>query len=170
MTDSATDLLADVVDRWRGRRVVVVGDVMLDDWRFAEPQRLYRETATPVFALRSRRDAAGGAGNTAVNLAALGARPVLVSVVGDDDAGRRVRRCLVRAGVDDAMASLPGVHSMTKRRLVAADEIILCEEDGSPGVVVSPPATEALLATLRRHATGTAMLVIGDYGKGVLND
>jgi D-beta-D-heptose 7-phosphate kinase / D-beta-D-heptose 1-phosphate adenosyltransferase len=168
MTERPHDLLADVVDRWRGRRVVVLGDVMLDDWRFAEPRRLYREAATPVFALRRHQDAAGGAGNTAVNLAAMGACPVLVSVVGTDEAGQRLR--LSRAGVDDGMVPLPGQRTMTKRRLVAADQIILCEEDGAPEIVVPPVTTEAVLASLRRHASGASLLVIGDYGKGLLNE
>jgi D-beta-D-heptose 7-phosphate kinase/D-beta-D-heptose 1-phosphate adenosyltransferase len=94
-----SDVLLRTVERWRGHRVVVVGDVMLDEWRFTEPAGLCREAPVPVVTLQALQDAAGGAGNTAVNLAALGARPVLVAPVGDDGAGDRVRACLMDAGV-----------------------------------------------------------------------
>src|SRR3954470_8777661 len=142
------ELLADAVERWSGRPVLVVGDVVLDDWRFTRPRRLYRETATPVLALLGQQDAAGAAGNTAVNLAVLGARPVLVAALGDDDAGTRVRTCLLRAGVVDATVTLPAGHTPVKRRLVAADRILSCEEEW----VVDPDAPT-------RGGTGiTAML------------
>jgi D-beta-D-heptose 7-phosphate kinase/D-beta-D-heptose 1-phosphate adenosyltransferase len=165
------ELLADAVERWSGRPVLVVGDVVLDDWRFTRPRRLYRETATPVLALLGQQDAAGAAGNTAVNLAVLGARPVLVAALGDDDAGTRVRACLRRAGVVDATVTLPAGHTPVKRRLVAADRILSCEEEW----VVDPDAPT-------RGGTGiTAMLeeimvedlpadlVICDYGLGSLD-
>jgi D-beta-D-heptose 7-phosphate kinase/D-beta-D-heptose 1-phosphate adenosyltransferase len=159
--------LASIVDRWRGRRMVVLGDVMLDDWRFTDARRLYREAPVPVLALRRQEDAAGGAANAAVNLAALGATPVLVAPLGDDEAGQRLRACLQRAGVDDATASVPGGRTSTKRRLVAADQILSCEEDASQRL--DPPAAvvDRLLAQLDRLLTaGPVDLVICDYGLG----
>jgi rfaE bifunctional protein nucleotidyltransferase chain/domain/rfaE bifunctional protein kinase chain/domain len=164
------DPLAGIVDRWRGLRVVVVGDVMLDEWRYADPRRLYREAATPVYGLRRRQDAAGGAGNTAVNLAALGADPVLISAVGDDDSGGRLRACLAAARVRDALVTVPGARTVAKRRLVVADQIILCEEDGAAELDMPAAAEEAVLDALRRHTRPglAALVVICDYGKGTL--
>ncbi|HEX7746750.1 MAG TPA: D-glycero-beta-D-manno-heptose 1-phosphate adenylyltransferase, partial [Micromonosporaceae bacterium] len=63
--------LAALIDGWRGREVLVLGDAMLDEWRFAESDRLCREAPAPVLTLRRRQAAAGGAANAAVNLAAL---------------------------------------------------------------------------------------------------
>jgi D-beta-D-heptose 7-phosphate kinase/D-beta-D-heptose 1-phosphate adenosyltransferase len=159
------DDLAGAVRRWRDRPVVVVGDVPLDEWRFTDPQRLCREAPAPVVRLRRREDAPGGAGNTAVNLAALGACPVLVAPLGDDPAGERVRAALARAGVTVRTAAVPGYRTPVKSRVVAGGQILLCEEDG-PG---SAPPVGGLLRALET-VRGRPVLVVCDYGLGALDD
>ena len=169
----AADGLAGTVQRWLGRPVLVVGDVMLDEWRFTEPRRLSREAPAPVVRLRRQEDAAGGAGNTAVNLAALGARPTLVAPRGDDPAGERVAATLAAAGVTDRTVAVPGHRTPTKRRIVAADQILLCEEEPA-GVVPSAEAGSAagIVGELERVlAAGPApVLAICDYGLGGLDE
>jgi D-beta-D-heptose 7-phosphate kinase / D-beta-D-heptose 1-phosphate adenosyltransferase len=162
------DSLARAVDRWRDRPVVVVGDVMLDEWRFTEPRRLSREAPAPVVTLRRREDAPGGAGNTAVNLAALGARPVLVGPLGDDEPGNRVRARLAAAGVTDRTVAVPGTRTATKRRVLAAGQILLCEEDAPAG----EPVADAMLAALEAvvAAGGNPVLAVCDYGLGALDE
>jgi rfaE bifunctional protein nucleotidyltransferase chain/domain/rfaE bifunctional protein kinase chain/domain len=161
--------LAQAVDRWQDRRVVVVGDVILDDWRYTEPRRLYREAPAPVLALRGQQDAAGGAGNTAVNLASLGARPVLVAPIGDDAAAVRVKACLTDAGVSDATVSVPGHRTPRKRRLIAGGQILCCEEEIAAGEGRSVVA-EVLVQTLQQVVRPGDDLVICDYGLGALDD
>jgi D-beta-D-heptose 7-phosphate kinase / D-beta-D-heptose 1-phosphate adenosyltransferase len=162
--------MARAVQRWQGRAVVVVGDVPLDEWRFTDPQRLCREAPAPVVRLRRREDAPGGAGNTAVNLAALGARPVLVAPVGDDEAGRRVRAALDRAGVTDRTVAVPGYRTPRKSRVVASDQILLCEEE----CPTPPPAVGDLLAALESVLPAgdgaRPVLVVCDYGLGALDE
>jgi D-beta-D-heptose 7-phosphate kinase / D-beta-D-heptose 1-phosphate adenosyltransferase len=166
------DSLARAVDRWRGRPVVVVGDVMLDEWRFTEPRRLSREAPAPVVTLRRREDAPGGAGNTAVNLAALGARPVLVGPLGDDEAGDRVRACLAAAGVTDRTVAAPGSRTPTKRRVVAADQILLCEEDERAGGPPPAAVLDGMIAALEEAVAGAGnpVLAVCDYGLGALDE
>jgi rfaE bifunctional protein nucleotidyltransferase chain/domain/rfaE bifunctional protein kinase chain/domain len=166
-----SDGLAGTVQRWLGRPVLVVGDVMLDEWRFTEPHRLSREAPAPVVTLRRQEDAAGGAGNTAVNLAALGARPTLVAPRGDDPAGERVSATLVAAGVTDRTVVVPGYRTPTKRRVVAVDQILLCEEERS-GPVPPAAAADDVVAELERVlAAGPApVLAICDYGLGALDE
>jgi len=165
-----TRLPLDIVEHWRGMDVLVVGDAMLDEWRFADAQRLSREAPAPVVTLRRQEDSAGGAGNTAANLAALGARPVLVALLGDDPEADRVRSCLRRAGVTDATVTVAGTTTAAKRRLVAGDQILSSEE--TPGSV-SSVAADFLLASLRAAASDAdrppRALVICDYGRGALS-
>jgi D-beta-D-heptose 7-phosphate kinase/D-beta-D-heptose 1-phosphate adenosyltransferase len=166
-------VLRRTVDSWRGHPVVVLGDVMLDDWRLADAQRLCREAPVPVVTLRGRHDAAGTAANTAVNLAALGARPVLVAPVGDDAAGRRVRACLADAGVMDRTVTVPGHRTCTKRRLVAAGPILSCEEHGRHAGPLPEDTVDDLLDQLAAVAAGsvaTPALVTCDYRLGALDD
>src|SRR3954453_10649612 len=147
---------------------------MLDEWRFAAPAGLCREGPVPVVTLRRLQDAAGGAGNTAVNLAALGARPVLAAPVGDDAAGERVRSCLTAAGVADHTVVVPGRQTCAKRRVVADGQILFCEEDGRhPGPLPAPPVDrllDRLPALTADDATPTPVLVVCDYGRGALDD
>jgi D-beta-D-heptose 7-phosphate kinase / D-beta-D-heptose 1-phosphate adenosyltransferase len=165
--------LAELVRDWSGRQVVVVGDVVLDQWRFTDPQRLCREAPAPVVTLRRQEDAPGGAGNTAVNLAALGARPVLIAPLGDDDAGDRVRTGLTAAHVTDRTVTVQEYRTRMKRRVVAADQILFCEEDAD--AAAPPPARavrdmiRALDAVLPAGDAPGPVVVICDYGLGALS-
>ncbi len=168
--------LADVVQSWLGRPVLVIGDAMLDEWRFADSDRLCREAPAPVLTLRRRISAAGGAANTAVNIATLGGRSVLVAPVGADVAGDELHDCLDRAGVWDRTVSQPGRPTPVKRRMLAGDQILLREDSGDPDDPLSDEGVDRLLAALdcateelRAAAGGEApTLVVCDYGLGAL--
>ncbi|PMR60803.1 D-glycero-beta-D-manno-heptose 1-phosphate adenylyltransferase [Verrucosispora sp. ts21] len=168
--------LAEVVQSWLGRPVLVLGDAMLDEWRFADSDRLCREAPAPVLTLRRRISAAGGAANTAVNIAALGGRSVLVAPVGADVAGDELHDCLDRAGVWDRTVSQPGRHTPVKRRMLAGDQILLREDSGDPDDPLSEDGVDRLLTALdcatrelQAAADGVApTLVICDYGLGAL--
>lgn len=166
MTDLAT-----LMGRFAGIRVVVVGDVMLDEWRFVEPERLAREAPAPVVTLRGRRDAAGGAGNTAVNLARLGAHSVLVAPVGTDDVGSRLRRCLAEAEVEDRTVAVDGHVTPVKRRLLAGEQIMVREDEGTAATRAVPDTAAQVLAAVRSTLRGPDLpsLVICDYGLGALD-
>ncbi|ROT33994.1 D-glycero-beta-D-manno-heptose 1-phosphate adenylyltransferase [Micromonospora sp. HM5-17] len=168
--------LAAVVESWLGRGVLVVGDAMLDEWRFAESDRLCREAPAPVLTLRRRLCAAGGAANAAVNLTALGGRAALVAPVGADVAGDELHDCLDRAGVWDRTISQPGRPTPVKRRLLAADQILLREDEGEADETLPEDGVRRMLQALA-HATeelradrdGQApTLVVCDYGLGAL--
>ncbi|MCG5469776.1 D-glycero-beta-D-manno-heptose 1-phosphate adenylyltransferase [Micromonospora sp. LAH09] len=168
--------LATVVESWLGRPVLIVGDAMLDEWRFADSDRLCREAPAPVLTLRRRISAAGGAANTAVNVAALGGRAVLVAPVGADVAGDELHDCLDRAGVWDRTVNQPGRPTPVKRRMLAGNQILLREDSGDPDDALDPEGVTRLLTALncateelRAAAGGEApTLVVCDYGLGAL--
>src|SRR4249920_4093495 len=101
MSTPALDLssLRAVVAKFRGRRVAVLGDVMLDRYLWGRVDRISPEAPVPVVEIERESLALGGAGNVAANLKALGAEPVLVSVVGDDADGKMLCRSLAGRGV-----------------------------------------------------------------------
>jgi rfaE bifunctional protein nucleotidyltransferase chain/domain/rfaE bifunctional protein kinase chain/domain len=163
--------LPDLADRWAGREVLVVGDVMLDEWRLARASRLCREAPAPVLSLRRRTEAAGGAGNAAANLAGLGARPVLVAPVGGDAAGRRLRSRLAGAGVADRTVTVAGRATPVKRRLVAEDQIVV-REDAGEGALPLPERVSRRLAAAMEAVVREAsepVLVVCDHGLGALD-
>lgn len=167
--------LAAVVNGWVGRGVLVVGDAMLDEWRFADSDRLCREAPAPVLTLRRRLVAAGGAANTAVNLASLGGRAALVAPVGADVAGDELHDCLDRAAVWDRTVSQPGRPTPVKRRILAADQILVREDEGDADDRLTDEVIGRLLGALakatdelRATTDGDPTLVVCDYGLGAL--
>ncbi|ASW57374.1 D-glycero-beta-D-manno-heptose 1-phosphate adenylyltransferase [Plantactinospora sp. KBS50] len=167
--------MAAVVHGWDGRGVLIVGDAMLDEWRFADSNRLCREAPAPVLTLRRRLVAAGGAANTAVNLAALGGRAALVAPVGTDVAADDLHDCLDRAGVWDRTVSQPGRPTPIKRRLLAGNQILVREDEGDADCRLTGEVIGELLGALARAAAELRArtrtdpaLVICDYGLGAL--
>ncbi|WP_027660292.1 D-glycero-beta-D-manno-heptose 1-phosphate adenylyltransferase [Salinispora fenicalii] len=167
--------LAAVVESWLGRPVLVVGDAMLDEWRFADSDRLCREAPAPILTLRRRISAAGGAANTAVNIAALGGRAALVAPIGADVAGDEVHDCLDRADVWDRTVSQPSRPTPVKRRMLAGSQILLREDSGGPAAPLDDAGIARLLdalacATTELQAAGDAAptLVVCDYALGAL--
>ncbi len=167
-----------MVESWLGRGVLVIGDAMLDEWRFAETERLCREAPAPVLTLRRRLTAAGGAANTAVNLTALGGRAALVAPVGADVAGDELHDCLDRAGVWDRTVTQQGRPTPVKRRILAGDQILVREDEGDADETLPADGIQRMLLALARATeelrdeTGghPPTLVICDYGLGALPD
>jgi len=127
-----------------------------------------REAPVPVVEVTERRYAPGGAGNAAMNLAALGAEVALVGVVGDDAAGRRVRELLSAGGVDvTGLILWGGVSTVTKNRILSDDHILLrvdeVHDGGYPADVLATMGETAV----RLMASSDALLVC-DYGSGAL--
>jgi D-beta-D-heptose 7-phosphate kinase/D-beta-D-heptose 1-phosphate adenosyltransferase len=144
-------------------RVLVVGDVILDEWLTGSAERLCREAPAPVVAVDSRTVAPGGAANTAVNLAALGADVRLVSAVGADDSGRELLAALEKAGVDTAAVVVePGRRTTAKRRVVAGEQVLVRLDDGD--------RDQAPLTEVPGLADEWDAVIVCDYGTGLLTE
>src|SRR4051812_25718347 len=147
-------------------RVTVVGDPILDGWWRGRTERMSREAPAPVVEVFERKHVPGGAANTAVNLAALGAQVSLVGVAGDDDAGRMLRGLLVAAGVDvTGLVLSPEVRTTTKVRIVSGEQILMRLDEGTdtaPPAALRDRAAVASAAVLRRSDA----VVVCDYGSG----
>src|SRR6266536_2479661 len=130
--------MSDLLGRFGGLRLLILGDALLDSWLNGHPSRLCREGPVAVVDLDERGDACGGAGNTAVNVAALGAGAALVSVVGADAAGDRLRGRLAAAGVTQRLVVVPGRGTPVKSRLLAegCDAVVVC--DYGAGTLTGP--------------------------------
>jgi D-beta-D-heptose 7-phosphate kinase / D-beta-D-heptose 1-phosphate adenosyltransferase len=160
--------LGDLVRDLAGLNVLVIGDAILDSYLSGTADRICREAPVPIVALADRVDAPGGAGNTAVNAAALGASVRLLTVVGDDREGRVLARSLAARGVaaDDLIAD-PTRETLSKNRLVADSQILIRFDRGT--TEAAGPATEHEVVTrLRAAFPATDVVIVSDYGYGVL--
>lgn len=150
-------------------RVTVVGDAMLDGWWSGTIERFCREAPAPVVDITRRDYAAGGAANTAMNLAALGARVRMCGLIGTDDAGRRLRGILDDAGVDTTgLVQDPRVGTTTKYRILGGDQVMLRLDDTHEGLPAS--AITALAGRIPSAVADADAVVVCDYGSGALGD
>ena len=147
--------------------ITVIGDAMLDGWWSGSIERLCREAPAPVVDIGRRSFAPGGAANTAVNLAALGAKVRLVGVVGCDEAGAELLRQVEAAGVDTSwVARVPGLGTTTKTRISSGGQLLLRFDDVAPGIPAA--ARTALASSLPEALRDQDAVVICDYGAGAL--
>jgi len=151
----------------RGRRVVVVGDAMLDVYLRGDVERISPEAPVPVVRVRERRDALGGAANVAQNVLAVEAQCSLVAAVGADRAGERLREMLHEfGGVTDALVTVPR-PTTTKTRLVArAQQLLRFDEEDDADL--DPTAIDAVIASLTAAVATADAVILEDYNKGVL--
>ncbi|WP_435018230.1 D-glycero-beta-D-manno-heptose 1-phosphate adenylyltransferase [Tundrisphaera sp. TA3] len=163
-----SQLLSRIVASFSGLRVVVIGEAMLDSYIDGSTDRLCREAPVPIVRLTGRRDAPGGGANTAVNLAALGARVDFLSVVGDDAEAGLLRQGLGALGVGtDHVLADPTRRTLSKSRIVAASQLIARLDQGDTGPV-SPAAEAELIRRLEALVPRADAVVISDYGYGIL--
>src|SRR5579859_3348580 len=110
---------AATVKAFQGRRVVVLGDVMLDEYVHGDVSRISPEAPVPVLEVRERLFVPGGAANAAANVASLGGVPVIVGVVGSDESRTRLETLLAAQGVAAVLLQLPDRPTTSKTRIVA---------------------------------------------------
>ncbi|MBV8170404.1 MAG: D-glycero-beta-D-manno-heptose-7-phosphate kinase [Candidatus Eremiobacteraeota bacterium] len=161
--------LATALARMRDKRIVVAGDLMLDEWLWGRVGRISPEAPVPVVEVQSHSYTLGGAGNVASNLAALGARVSVVGVVGRDDAGKRVLALFKKMGVDArgviAMAARPTTQ---KTRIVAHNQQVVRADRELAGSL-SAPVRERLSRALAAYDGRVDGVIISDYGKGAVD-
>jgi D-beta-D-heptose 7-phosphate kinase/D-beta-D-heptose 1-phosphate adenosyltransferase len=161
-------VLAPHLEAFRGLRVLVIGEAMLDSYLEGASSRLCPEAPAPVVAVAGRRDAAGAAANTAVNLHALGAAVSFLSVAGDDAEARLLGRCLQERGVAmDHLLVQPGRRTLSKHRVCAGGQILVRFDQGDTQPV-DARREEQFLERLTALFAACDAVVISDYGYGVL--
>jgi len=145
--------------------VLVVGDVMLDRYWYGDASRISPEAPVPVLLFREEEYRLGGAANVAANCAALGARTRLLSVVGNDEAGRRLEKLLKARRVAASLHRDRRVHTTQKLRVIARRQQLLRID------MEKAPSTEVLalkLADFRAALADCDVVLLSDYGKGGL--
>ncbi len=146
-------------------RVLVVGDLMLDRYWHGDTSRISPEAPVPVVKVEQAEERAGGAGNVALNIAALGAKACLQGFTGDDEQCTALEKLLQPMGIDCLFDKLAGASTITKLRVLSRHQqlIRLDFEDG----FVSHTA-DNLLTTFEQQLPDAGAVVLSDYGKGTL--
>ncbi len=160
--------LAQILDRSSGRKVLVVGDVMLDEFTWGRVGRISPEAPVPVVEVMSETDGLGGAANVAANIRALGGAPFMIGVIGHDAPGDRVVSLFRDLGIDPGFLLAADRRTTLKTRIIANNQQVVRadREDRTPlSDEVNRTLTERFIELLPQTDT----VVISDYDKGIAN-
>jgi D-beta-D-heptose 7-phosphate kinase/D-beta-D-heptose 1-phosphate adenosyltransferase len=168
MNRLSSQRLDNLLERARGSRVLVVGDLMLDVYMRGAASRLSPEAPVPVVSVNEEWRALGGAANVAANVGALGAECVVVGCVGTDGAGVELGQELERCGiVRDGIITAEARPTTVKTRIMARHYQI-ARYDREIDTDVDADIASALVDVIEHYARGARAIVLEDYNKGVL--
>ncbi|MHB1312041.1 MAG: bifunctional heptose 7-phosphate kinase/heptose 1-phosphate adenyltransferase [Gemmatimonadaceae bacterium] len=159
--------LQSLLDSAGSLRIAVIGDAMLDVYLRGDVDRISPEAPVPVVRVTERKDALGGAANVAQNVAALGARCEMVSVIGDDLAGTRLAQLVGAHGGETRGLVKTRRPTTTKTRVIArAQQLIRVDEELDADI--TGDEVQVLLAAVDRAVADADAVILEDYNKGVL--
>ena len=160
----------EILKRARDRRVVVLGDVMLDEFIWGDVTRISPEAPVPVVNIKRESMHLGGAANVLANITALGASGNVIGVVGKDAAAEKIRESLRKVGgvqTDDMLIADDKRPTTIKTRIIAHNQMVVRADREHRGAINGNVESQIIEATKRAIADADA-LVISDYDKGVI--
>jgi len=150
-------------------RILVIGDLMLDQFVWGTVRRISPEAPVPVVEFERESYMPGGAANVARNLTALGAPAELFGVVGQDDSAKQLKRLLGEQSVQcDGVVADTSRPTSVKTRIIAHQQQMVRVDREKTGAI-GPKALRRLLEVLEERIQGAGAVIIGDYGKGVVS-
>lgn len=168
MNNSTTSDLLNWIDAWQSSTVLVIGDAILDSYLNGRAERLCRDAPAPVVAVHQRQDIPGGAANTATNVASLGGKASLLSVIGSDREGERLRFVLEQRGVATVdLLTHRSRETLVKQRVVADSQILVRLDQGSTEAI-SPELEQQLIDRLMKRFPDSDAVIVSDYSYGIL--
>ena len=158
----------EILEKLRGRNIVVLGDVMLDEFVWGDVTRISPEAPVPVVDVRRESVHLGGAANVLANLVALGARGSVVGVVGKDSAGERLQVGLRELGAHDGCLIVDESRpSTTKTRIIAHSQLVV-RADRESRIRVNGSLEAKIVSCLKEALREADAFVVSDYDKGVV--
>jgi D-beta-D-heptose 7-phosphate kinase/D-beta-D-heptose 1-phosphate adenosyltransferase len=161
--------LRDLLARLPGKRILIVGDVMLDEYLWGEVRRISPEAPVPVVDMQRRTYVVGGAANSAANVVSLGGIAWLGGVVGADHPGERLRAVLTQGGVQtDGLIAVGGRQTTMKTRIIAHNQQVV-RVDCEQRTPLTPSDEDCLLEWVEGRLPHTDACILSDYAKGVVS-
>lgn len=168
--DSMNSEYLATINRFSGLNVLVIGDAMLDVYLDGSANRICREAPVPIVDIKDVKAVPGGAANTAVNLAQLGAGVHYLSVVGCDHEAELLKEALVRHGLDISLIICDQTRrTLTKQRVAAGNQLLVRFDTGTTEAICGLHEKQ-MIATLKEKFHEVDAVVVSDYGYGIVTD
>jgi D-beta-D-heptose 7-phosphate kinase/D-beta-D-heptose 1-phosphate adenosyltransferase len=162
-------MIGEILSRFAGKKVLVLGDVMLDRYIWGRVERISPEAPVPVLEAQSEESRPGGAANVALNVRSLGATPILVGVVGDDRASAELRDELAARGIDGSNLVTEASRATTVKTRIGAVNQQIVRIDRETRHDIDGQTSEAILGKVEHLLPQCDALIIEDYDKGLLS-
>ncbi|MEK6285066.1 MAG: D-glycero-beta-D-manno-heptose-7-phosphate kinase [Acidobacteriota bacterium] len=151
-----------------GKRIIVLGDVMLDEFIWGRVRRISPEAPVPVVEVDRQTLALGGAGNVVSNLVALGASPTPIGVVGDDADAERLRQAFLELAVSTHRVVVDTTRPTTVKTRIIAHSQQVVRADRESRAPISEEVRDSVIEAFRSEIDTADAVVVSDYGKGLL--
>ena len=161
----------DLFDKFNGLRILVIGDVMLDAYVMGKVNRISPEAPVPIVSLENEDARIGGAGNVALNLLALGAKPVICGVIGEDSSGDKLLNLFEKNGIStDGLVKSIARKTTVKTRVISNKQQLLRIDSESTFPLLESEEIKLNNTIQNILNQGVDGIIFEDYNKGVLTD
>ena len=160
--------LREIFDNFKNKKVLIIGDIMLDKYVFGDVERISPEAPVPVVTVINEKDEIGGAGNVAKNIKSLGANPILLSVIGNDGVKKEIIDLMIAENLEtDFLVNEEKRQTTKKTRIIARhQQIVRIDREDICDIKID---TEKMILekiyAIKNEIDG---IIISDYGKGVI--
>jgi len=162
-------LLKKLVDSFQKAGVLVIGDIIMDEYLWGDVTRISPEAPVPVVDVKSKTKMLGGSANVIRNISSLGAKPILCGVVGDDPVGREILSEIKKMGLtSDGIVIEANRPTSIKTRVVAHNQQIV-RFDSETRSAIMAESIQKLLHFIEKQIKQLDAIVVADYGKGVIS-
>ena len=161
----------DLFDKFNGLRILVIGDVMLDAYVMGKVNRISPEAPVPIVSLENEDARIGGAGNVALNLLALGAKPIICGVIGEDSSGDKLLNLFEKNGIStDGLVKSMVRKTTVKTRVISNKQQLLRIDSESTFPLLESEGIKLNDTIQNIINQGVDGIIFEDYNKGVLTD
>lgn len=161
--------LEEIFDAFDRLTVLVIGDIMLDSYIWGSVDRISPEAPVPIVRVKKRDFRLGGAANVALNVQALGAKPILCALIGEDDAGNKLVDCLDQQNMSkDGIVVSKNRPTTVKTRLIASHQHVVRVDEESDQELLKDEEIQ-LLKQIQQLLDKCDAIIFEDYDKGVIN-
>ena len=162
--------LVAIAESMKDVRVLVIGDIMLDQFVYGDVERISPESPVPVLLVQNEQSMLGGAGNVLSNLKGLGAECAVIAVIGGDTQGQHLQECLKGFAAEAACLVVDSTRPTTVKTRFLSGMQQLLRTDFEKKESISPEIENDLIKQFDRELENCGAVVISDYGKGILTD
>lgn len=155
-------------EKFKGKNVLIIGDIMLDSYILGGVERISPEAPVPVVNIKKREDRLGGAANVALNIKALGANPLLCSMVGDDNEGRVLLELIEEYGISTEYIYRSTFRNTTSKTRVMAQKHQLLRLDNENTFDLNQEENSNFQSLVENALNNCDVVIFEDYNKGLL--